>query len=384
MSKAAIAAAAIRAYGAEPDWKTSQWAKLLKDEPDWAIAKAINWYYQNTTPKHIKKYVIEYLKHVKAKKSVMEKVRRVNLKTFRFDKHRTGFLGRMVTKGATLSEHYDAKLQAGVAYLTGVGTDKEKQAKETEKAQAKRPTVHDRMREQVGELLADLEQQLDEFVTGIKKRTLPRDWFSMASFLKINEVKGKQTSMIADRWRPLLDEVNEAIAKTDPQLVEGYDYMTRPQLKRFGKFLETWIAECEEHGATKRKTRKTRQKKVKTPEQLVAKVKYLEKSKEFKVQSVDPKTMIGADCIVVFNEKYRFLTIYRAADPSGMTIKGTTIQNFSESKSKERRLRKPKPMLAVASKMGLRAISSEFKNVRTRDRVPTGRLNQHCVILRVL
>ena len=385
MTKTSLAAAALRVYGAEPDWKIGTYADLMaSDDPNWAISKAINWYYQNTTAKHIKKYVFAYLKHAKIKKSVVEKIKRVDLKTFRFDPNRTGFLGIMVTRGAKMTPHYAERLKKGIAYLTAEGEAKQAQAKETEKNRTKQPTVHERMQEQVSDLLTDLETQLDEFLGSIKKRTLPRDWYSMSKFLKVHGVKGKQTSMICDRWRRLSDEVNEAIEKSDPQLVEGYEFLTRPQLKRLGKFLEVWITDCEAHGATKRKQRKTRKKKVKTPEQLVAKVQYLAKSKEFKVKSVDPKGMIGADCIVVFNEKYRFFTIYRANDAQGMTIKGTTIQNFSTTKSKERRLRKPKSILAVASKMGLRAISNEFKNVRTRDRTPNGRLNKHCVILRTL
>ncbi len=385
MTKTSLAAATLRVYGAEPDWKIGKYADLMEaDDPNWAIAKAINWYYQNTTAKHIKKYVLAYLKHAKIKKSVVEKIKRVDLRTFRFDPNRTGFLGIMVTRGAKLPPHYAERLKQGIAYLADEGTVKQAQAKETENNRTKQPTVHERMQEQVSDLLTDLETQLDEFLTTIKKRTLPRDWFSISKFLKAHGVKGKQTSMIADRWRPLLDEVNEAIAKTDAQLVEGYEFLTRPQLKRLGNFLEAWITDCETHGATKRKQRKTRKKKVKTPEQLVAKVQYLAKSKEFKVKSVDPKGMIGADVIIVFNEKYRFFTMYRANDVQGMTVKGTTIQNFSPSKSKERRLRKTKAMLAVASKMGLRAISNEFKNVRTRDRVPNGRLNKNCVILRTL
>ena len=386
MSKTSLAAATLRVYGAEPDWKIGKYADLMQadQDPNWPIAKAVNWYYQNTQPREIKKYVLAYLKYAKIKKSVVNKIKNVDLKTFRFDPNRTGFLSRMVTRGAKLPPHYAEKLEKGIEYLTGIGTVKHTQAKATEKAQAKMPTVHDRMREQVSELLTDLEEQVDLFMAGIEKRTLPRDWYSISKFLKVNEVKGKQTSMLADRWRPLLDEVNEAIAKTDEQLVEGYEFLTRPQLKRFGKFLEVWITDCETHGATKRKQRKVRVKKVKTPEQLVAKVKYLDKSKEFKVKSVDPKGMIGADCIIVFNDKYRFLTIYRAKDAQGMTVKGATIQNFDPVKSKERRLRKPKTMLTVASKMGIRAIGNEFKNVRTRDRVPTGRINKHCVIVRTL
>ncbi|MEK0338987.1 MAG: hypothetical protein QQN46_02010 [Nitrosopumilus sp.] len=384
MSKTSLTAAAIRVYGAEPDWITGKYAKLMTEEPDWAISKAINWYYQNTTAKHIKKYVLAYLKHSKTKKSVVEKIKKVDLKTFRFDPHRTGFLGIMVTRGATLTPWFETKLEKGIEYLAGEGKEKQKQAKVNEKEQAKQPTVHDRMRDQVSNLLTDLEEQLDLFMEGIEKRTLPRDWFSMLKFLKGNGVKGKQTSMIADRWRRLSDEVNEALEKSDLQLVEGYGFLSRPQLKRLGKFLEVWITDCETHGATKRKQRKARKKKVKTPEQLVAKVQYLEKSKEFKVKSVDPKGIIGADCVIVFNVKYRFLTIYRAKNAHGLSVKGTTIQNFCPTKSKERRLRQPKAMLAVSTKMGIRAISNEFKNVRTRDRTPKGRLNKSCVILRTL
>lgn len=376
-----LTAAAMRVYGIEPDWASLRWKTLLKSEPEWAICKAVNWYYQNTSAKEIKRYVLEYLRHVKSKKSEIEKIKRVDLKTFRYDHYRTGFLGRMVSRGATLPKHFAKRLEIGLADLLAVGSVKAEAAKENEQAQAKMPTIQERIEDQVSDLLADLESELDGFLNGIKKRTEPNKWFSMAKFLKTNGVKGKQTTLIADNWRTLLAEVDEAQERIDKQLIEGYEFLTRPQLKRLGKFLETWVADCESHGATKRKTRK---KKVKTPEQLVAKLQYLPKSKEYKVSSVDPKEIIGADCVVIFNEKYRLMTIYRAADAQGMSVKGTTLLNYSTEKSVERRLRKPKPMLAVASKLGLRAINSEFKNVRTTDRKPTGRLNKNCVIVRIL
>ena len=374
-------AAAMRVYGIEPEWDSLKWKALLGSDPEWAIHKAVNWYYQNTTAKEIKKYVLEYLRHIKSEKSEIDKMKRVDLKTFRYDFYRTGFLGRMVSRGAKLPKHFANRLDRGLADLLAIGAEKAKAAKENETAQAKRPTIQDRIEDQVGELLADLESEVDGFLSGIKKRTEPNKWFSMAKFLTANEVKGKQTTLIADNWRTLLAEVTEAQERTDDQLTEAYEFLTRPQLKRYGKFLEAWVSDCESHGATKRKTRK---KKVKTPEQLVAKLQYLPKSKEYKVSSVDPKGIIGADCVVIFNEKYRLMTIYRAADAQGMSVKGTTLLNFSTEKSIERRLRKPKPMLAVASKLGLRAINSEFKNVRTTDRKPTGRLNKNCVIVRIL
>ena len=376
-----LSVAAMRVYGVEPEWDSLKWKALLGSDPDWAICKAVNWYYQNTTAKDIKKYVLEYVRFIKAEKSEIDKIKRVDLKTFRYDFYRTGFLGRMVSRGATLPKHFAKRLETGLADLLAVGAEKATAAKENEEAQAKQPTIQERIEDQVSELLADLESEVDGFLNGIKKRTEPNKWFSMAKFLKSNEVKGKQTTLIADNWRTLLAEVTEAQERTDDQLTEAYEFLTRPQLKRYAKFLEAWVEDCESHGATKRKTRK---KKVKTPEQLVAKLQYLPKSKEYKVSSVDPKGIIGADCVVIFNEKYRLMTIYRAADAQGMSVKGTTLLNYSTEKSIERRLRKPKPMLAVASKMGLRAINSEFKNVRTTDRKPTGRLNKNCVIVRIL
>lgn len=375
--------AALRIYGVEPEWDTNPYKRLLKDDPDWAIAKAINWYNANAKPKDNKRWILAYMRGQRFSKANIDRVKRVDLKRFRFDFDRIGFLARMSSNGCKLPTDKKKRLKEGIKRFIAWGAEKQEQAKERA-AETDRPTVQDRMKAQVNELLTDLEAKLDEFVEGIGKRTLPRQWYSMAKFLKDRDVKGKQTTMIADHFRATHDEAQTALDKGDPQLVEGYDFLTRPQLKRLVKFLEAWIIACEAHGATKRKSRKPRKKKVKTPAELTAKVQYMKRSKEFKVSSVDPKKIIGADCVIVLNTKYRFFTIYRAKDAAGLTVKGTTIKDFCTTKSKERRLRNPKPILAAARKMGLRAINAEFKNVRTKDRKPTGRLNKHCVILRIL
>lgn len=371
-----------KVFGAEPAWDAGAYQGLLKDDPDWAIAKAINWYQQNATVKENKRWVFDYMKFTKSPKADVEQAKLVDLERFKKDSNRVGYLARIAVRGATLPDNWAKKLKAGIEQFVAWGADKE--SKSATKAETKRPSVHDRMRVQVTELLEGLEVQVDEFITGIGKRTPPRAWPSMGKFLEAHGVKGKQTSMIADHFRPVLEELQEALEKTDAQLTEGYDFLTKPQLKRLAQFIEGWIAECEEHGATKRKSRKPRKKKQKSPEQLTAKLKCLKESKDFKVSSIDPAKMVGADCIIIFNTKYRFLTIYRAMDQSGMTVKGTSIKSFSVEKSQERRLRDPAKILPLMLKEGIRGISAAFKEVHSKDRVPKGRLNEHCIILRVL
>lgn len=384
MSKNKDSAVTEKAYGSEPSWDAGPYHKLLQSEdPDWAIAKALNWYHLNATPKENKRWIFDYLKFTKASKADIERVKLVDLEKFKRDTNRVGFLARMAVRGAILTDNRTKRLKDGILQFIAWGAEKETKVA-AKASETKRPSVHDRIKDQVSELLANLEIEIDEFVVGIGKRTLPRDWFSMEKFLKVQGIKGKQTSMIADHFRPLLEEIQEAIEKTDEQLQEGYDFLTRPQLKRFAQFVEVWITDCESHGATKRKSRKPRKKKQKSPEQLVARLKYLKESTEHKVVSVDPTKMIGADCIVIFNTKYRFLTIYRAVDQAGMTVKGTTIQSFSVEKSQERRLRAPEKILPVVVREGLRGITAVFKEVRSKDRVPKGRINKDCVIVKVL
>ena len=54
--------AAERIYGIEPEWDSGKYPKLFKEDPDWAIAKAINWYNANAKAKDVKKWILAYMR----------------------------------------------------------------------------------------------------------------------------------------------------------------------------------------------------------------------------------------------------------------------------------------------------------------------------------
>jgi Pyruvate/2-oxoacid:ferredoxin oxidoreductase gamma subunit len=108
-------------------------------------------------------------------------------------------------------------------------------------------------------------------------------------------------------------------------------------------------------------------------------MKFLAESKEYGLKSISPEKIISSTMLVVFNEKYRTLTVYHAKDPRGLGVKGTTITNYDEEKSVTKKLRKPKEVLAKLS--GVRAVTNAIAAIKTKPAKMTGRINENTVLV---
>jgi len=112
-------------------------------------------------------------------------------------------------------------------------------------------------------------------------------------------------------------------------------------------------------------------------------LKYLDKHEELKLESVTPKDIIGALQLWVYNTKSRKLGCYNAEDASGLSVKGSTIINFNEIKSTQKKLRKPEvtlPEVLKGGKVYLRTALDEIKAVAS---TLNGRLNTDTILLRI-
>jgi hypothetical protein len=86
----------------------------------------------------------------------------------------------------------------------------------------------------------------------------------------------------------------------------------------------------------------------------------------------------------VYNVKQRKLGCYHADDAGGFSVKGTTIINFSESKSIQKRLRKPEVTLPEVLKGGKVALRNLLDGVKAVESPLTGRLNGDTILVRIL
>ena len=101
--------------------------------------------------------------------------------------------------------------------------------------------IQQAMRNKVNEALGEVEYQLDLFMDNGYKSN-----FRIEKYLKQLEFKRKLVEMMKGEWDTLIAEVSSE----EPDFVEAYSFMTKPQKNRFIKFLRGLGEGCDKYIAT--------------------------------------------------------------------------------------------------------------------------------------
>ena len=120
--------------------------------------------------------------------------------------------------------------------------------------------------------------------------------------------------------------------------------------------------------------------------QIVVKLKYAITNEKYKLVSIDPKKIIGAQELWVFNTKTRKLGKYIAGNgfESGeLSIKGTSIIGFDEKNSIQKTIRKPEVILKEFQKSGKVALRKFLEEINATDIKLNGRINKDVILLKV-
>ena len=298
-----------KAYGTEPVWHSVEFES--DEERSEKVWRAKNWYRERTTSRDKKRWIVDYVKTLK-NEELTKAVSAVSLKLF---SETVAFMCRCHSQGLELIDSEQSLIREEINKLKTLGDG-------VLKTQKPKKSIQERIKEQVDDYCGQLMTVTDSILDQISTRKSVT--FNMQNWLNTHKVKSLQARQIADYLRPTMEEILEALEGKDPQLVEGYDFLTKPMLKKWARILSSMITTCEDHAASS-KTRKPRKKKAKTAAQLVAKVKYQKDSDEFKLKSIDPADIIGSTTLLVFNTRYRHITVYRSKDVTGFGIKGTTM-----------------------------------------------------------
>lgn len=347
--------------GAEP--KFSPLGEITKSE----MAQALNWYSQNKASKDAQKYALDYFKK-KLKITNVDDAIKSTISTF-------GFVCRIVSNGGVLSEKdqkwFDEQVEIVKQY--------KKPKKVVDIVAAPTVTIQDRIADKSSECIGELEGMIDDIVlSNFKETPSPYGLFHTMN------IKQAHTRHIVDWARNRRQQYDEALTTTDKELKEAWSNFTKPNLKKMVAFCDQVILDCQKIAGDAAKTRKPRKRKEKSPDQLVAKVKICQEFKELGLKSVDVKSILGATQLWVYNTKYRKVGCYHAADAGGFSIKGTTILNFNEIKSIQKKLRKPEVSLPEILNGGKVMLRNFMDGIRAVESEMNGRLNDDTILLRVI
>lgn len=235
----------------------------------------------------------------------------------------------------------------------------------------------ERLKNKVDEtIMQDLNELEDKWMD---KETAEIDIYKL---FKEYDLKGIAPSIVASRIQRWLDDYTAAYEKTDPDMVEGYSYLTKKELKSRVESCQSMLTDLEKLKATTSR-RAPRVKKPKDADKQIAKLQYKENDTNYKLESINPIFMVGTSRIYVFNTKTKKLAEYICESTDGFEISGTSIKNFSE-KSRTMVLRKPEVILPIILKGAPGKIKTALDELTTKSTVPNGRINSDTILLKVI
>jgi hypothetical protein len=359
--------------------------KYVGEEPRWAeqptydrfatMTRAFNWYGYFYGKKEAKDFVAAHLERQERAKDA-KLVRSLPDSQVRTT---VGWLCRMVDMGLQLNENEQVKYNAMLKEILAV-KQLAKEIVEEQPEAVPKLTIQDRLRERVSECLGELEGQFDEFVAAGAK--LNAD-YKPVSVMRSMNIAPQMVSTIRDVWTRKLTEFEEVVAGRDADLVKGYDYMTKTQLKNCVKFCELVISDCGAYVQIKKVERKPRKVKPVTPEKRAAKFKVCTEFAELKLKGLSAASLVDKTEAWLYDTKKRKL-IHLVADShaQAFTIKSNTVIGYSTVETVQKTLRKPAEQLKGLIAAGKPAARKLFKDIKATEVAWNGRGSENLMILK--
>ena len=133
-----------------------------------------------------------------------------------------------------------------------------------------------------------------------------------------------------------------------------------------------------------KKVRKPRKPRAVSVEKKLKNLKYQKENNEFKIASINPEKIIGAQELWTFNTKYKIVTVLRALDRGGLQVKGTSIIGYDEATSMSKGTgRKPEVVLDKLQNGGKIVLKKLMGELKT-DKALQYRINENTILMKVI
>jgi hypothetical protein len=356
----------------EPVWDSTKQASQFE------ITHALRWYHENKTDKDSRKYLLEYL----FKTNRISALQKESAESLATSWHLTeGWFARILSRGANVPQKnmdfFNDKMAIFLERLNVIASSSS--FKEKSKPQENVISIQDRVLEKTNFYIMELEAKFDD----VWHRNSPEN-FVPYTWMTENGVKPMHATKIAEYFRErakawvLMIEAR----KTDEYVREAYP-RTHKEYCHGANILMTFVNDAEKLASNKNAARKPRKKKPVSFEKKVSRLKYKAEDTDNKLISVNPIKIIGANQLWVYNVKTRKLGVYIAADAAGLSVKGSSIENYKYKESISKTLRKPKEILTRVLSGGKVVLRKVMDEINSKPAELNGRINGDSILLRV-
>ena len=358
------------AMGMEPTWKTQPTEGRIS-----ALSHAFSWYNYFYGKKDAREMIVNYLE-THGRKNDVRTLRRIPDSSIRLT---TGWLCRMSQVGLELTEHEQIKLDNLLKDILESSQDAVAEEAVVDEAVPK-ITIQDRLREKVSECAGELDGLFDEFVSSGAK--LNADYKPVVLMRSMN-VAPQMVNDIKQIWTRKLEEFDAAVAGKDADLVQGYSFLSKVQLRNCVKFCELVISDCGAYVQIKKVERKPRKVRAVPPEKRAAKFKHIMEFAELKLKGLPAASLVDKAEAWLYDTKKRKL-IHLVADSytQAFTVKSNSVIGFSTVESLQKTVRKPADVLKALGAAGKPAARKIYKDLTTTETAFNGRGTENLIILK--
>jgi len=358
------------AMGMEPTWKTQPIQGRIS-----AFSHAFSWYNYFYGKKDAREMIVNYLE-THGRKEDVRTLKRIPDSSIRLT---TGWLCRMSMVGLELNEHEQIKLDN---LLKEILESKQDEVAEETAVDDGVPkiTIQDRLREKVSECAGELDGLFDDFITSGAK--LNADYKPVVLMRSLN-IAPQMVNDIKQIWTRKLSEFDEAVAGKDADLVQGYGYLSKIQLRNCVKFCELVISDCGAYVQIKKVERKPRKVKAVPPEKRAAKFKCIMEFAELKLKGLPAASLVDkAEAWLYDTKKRKLIHLVADSHTQAFTVKSNSIIGYSTVDSQQKTVRKPADILKALGAAGKPAARKIYKDLTTTETPFNGRGTENLIILK--
>ena len=351
--------------------------KYLGDEPIWtgeqtnesSLVYAYNWYRASLEPKVARLVLVDYMQYTKQYSQddidVLDYV-----EDWRFEATNLPALGRMIMRGLKPTERQQERLNTEIPLLLVRGQERRDATRESAR-RLKVKVAPPAPKDPAGDAMSMIEIALDAGTA-----------VDAAGILKMHQPRPADLKNDTERMMRLVQEVQHALDRTDEQCVEAYRSYTKKQLRdllaRYAGVLQAINLYCSANikQPTVRKTRP------KSPEKLVAKLRYLDRFDELGLVSTSPKDIIGATEVILYHVERRYVYRYVAPLGSKLSVRRSMIEGYDPDQSFRKKIKPTSDVLKRLMSGGIKSIAKTFEAIKTKPAVVNGAVNNQMIILR--
>jgi len=221
-----------------------------------------------------------------------------------------------------------------------------------------------------------VESCIDEFIENLINNNYNKKK-NLLKYMRAHRIKKSDCKSILDTCLSMRDELDSILVDKDPEMIEGYSYLTTPKLKKLREFVDSLCVDIKSYSTITRKRKKP------TPEKMLKKFQYLEELPSGSLKSFDPNRIFDIECFLAYNVKTGDLFYYKT--DTKFEIKGTTLLNFNEKESYSCRVgRKGLPFITSLTEGVPLSAEKNMAKIKTKKKSCTGRFNINTILLRVI